>query len=839
MCCSERDLFVSALDIDAPEARRALLERLCPDNHQLRARVESLLATHERGGQFLQMPALEQIATWGSGSTERAILYGSDSTRREEWEEGGAACRSRGREPLDDLLLNYLGPAKNADSLGRLSHYELLEIVGRGGFGTVFRAFDEKLERVVAIKIIAIDMAVVPAARKRFLRETQNAAAIRHENVVAIHAVEEDPVPYLVMEYISGVTLQQRIEQQGPMELADVLKFGKQIADGLAAAHAEQLVHRDVKPSNILLESGPSGRVKLTDFGLARAIDDASITRSGMIAGTPMYMAPEQAFGKKLDHRADLFCLGSVLYKMLAGCPPFRAPTMLAVMKRVADDTPQPLDQIVPGTPSWMQAIVERLHAKNPDDRFATATEVSELLDSCEKQWQQGLIPEVPRYKPTPAKRRFLAESLGAGKLSFLAAVAMFLIFGFVFVEWTGGSRLVQSTTTWFRGTGMLAVQSNDPGLSVYLDGKLGHAPGDAFEAKEVAVGEHQVSAFFAGKQIASKTVLVTRGGRVVVEFDPAAVDLPATSPSESSPYGEPVSTIAAQLVERLTSPDYHWTEPVNLGSGINSRGEDSQPTLTADGLCMVFYSSRKGIADLWEATRDDVSAPFTSARLADYQHATGAFIINGAGISSDGLTVVGAARPVKELDLYTMHRAARDQPWEPPTSLGPEINEPRKLDLYARLSPSSLSLIFTTARRHHQLGGYEIWMAHRDRIDAPWQAPQHMGDQVNSNRIEASPQLLDDGQTLLFTRGGKEEGRERQVFRLHLAVLNSHGDYDVYPIDSPVENAFWLLADGETMIFSAERDGGVGDLDLWQTRRVLKNASTSNVGLNTGRGSD
>ncbi|QDS87780.1 Serine/threonine-protein kinase PknB [Rosistilla ulvae] len=834
MCCSERELFISALEIDSPDARRALLERLCSDDQHLRARVESLLTTHEQGSQFLQMPALEQLASRGGGSTERALLGPSDSTRREEWDEAGAGDRANGREPLDDSLLSYLEPAENADSLGRLKHYELLEIVGRGAFGTVFRAFDVKLERVVAIKVIAIELAVVPAARKRFLREARNAAAIRHENVVAIHAVEEAPVPHLVMEYVSGVTLQQQIEQQGPMELSDVLKFGKQIANGLAAAHAEQLVHRDVKPSNILLESGPGGRVKLTDFGLARANDDASITRSGMIAGTPMYMAPEQAFGKKLDHRADLFCLGSVLYKMLAGRPPFRAPTILAVMKRVADDTPQPLDEIVPGTPDWIQAIVERLHAKDPNDRFDSAAEVSELLDVCEKQWQQGLIPEVPRSKPTPTKTRLMVQRLGSGKLASVAA-ALLLIFGVAIAELTGGSRLVQSTTTWFRGTGMLAVQSDDPAMSIYLDGKLARGPGNASEAKEVAVGEYQVSAFSAGKQIASKTVLVTRGGHVAVEFAPAAVDSTANSVPKSPPRSAPVSALAARLLERFTSPDYQWTEPVNLGPEINSRGEDSQPTLTADGLCMFFCSSRKATPDLWEATRDDVNAPFTSARLTDYQHATGAFIINGAGISSDGLTVVGAARPVKELDLYTMHRAARDQPWEPPTTLGPEINEPRKFDLYARLSPSSLSLIFTTARRHHQLGGYEIWMAHRDRIDAPWQAPQHMGDQVNSNRIEASPQLLDDGQTLLFTRGGKEEGRERQVFRLHLAVLNNHGDYDVYPIDSPVENAFWLLADGETMIFSAEREDGLGDLDLWQTRRVLKNAKTSVVSLSPG----
>ena len=153
------------------------------------------------------------------------------------------------------------------------------------------------------------------------------------------------------MEYVPGATLQQRLDEQGPLELIDVVRLGKQIADGLAAAHEQQLIHRDVKPGNILLETSIDDHVKITDFGLARTADAASMTRSGMIAGTPLYMAPEQAFGQKLDPRADLFSLGSVLYQMLTGRPPFRAPNMLAVLKRVTEDTPRPINEIVPEIP--------------------------------------------------------------------------------------------------------------------------------------------------------------------------------------------------------------------------------------------------------------------------------------------------------------------------------------------------------------------------------------------------------------------------------------------------------------------------------------------------------
>src|SRR5262245_13588586 len=171
------------------------------------------------------------------------------------------------------------------------------------------------------------------------------------------------------MEYIPGQTLQQRLDQTGPLDVQEVLRIGEQIARGLAAAHAQGLIHRDIKPGNILTEVGVE-KVKITDFGLARAADDASLTQSGVIAGTPLFMAPDQAKGETLDPRADLFSLGSVLYTMASGRPPFRAPTPLAVLKRVTEDTPRSIREIVPEVPQWLCDIITRLHAKDPQDRF-------------------------------------------------------------------------------------------------------------------------------------------------------------------------------------------------------------------------------------------------------------------------------------------------------------------------------------------------------------------------------------------------------------------------------------------------------------------------------------
>src|SRR5262249_22010276 len=178
---------------------------------------------------------------------------------------------------------------------------------------------------------------------------------------------------------VSGMSLQQRLDREGPMELQEILRIGMQTASGLAAAHAQGLVHRDIKPANILLENGVE-RVKITDFGLARAAADASLTESGVVAGTPHYMSPEQAEGKPIDQRTDLFSLGSVLYAMCTGRAPFRASGTIAVLKRVCEETPTPIRETNPAIPEWLVAIIDKLQAKDPAERFQSAAEGAEFL---------------------------------------------------------------------------------------------------------------------------------------------------------------------------------------------------------------------------------------------------------------------------------------------------------------------------------------------------------------------------------------------------------------------------------------------------------------------------
>ncbi len=362
--------------------------------------------------------AVEQVEAASPPSTDATAALDPRSVAPEP-----AATAAEDNDDAEKNALIFLQPSTKPGSLGRLGHYEVLEVLGQGGFGIVVKAFDETLHRVVAIKILSPQMAVTSPARKRFLREACASAAIRHENVVAIYAVEEQPIPYLVMEYIAGQTLQQKLDQTGPLEVPAVCRLGRQMAAGLAAAHAQGLIHRDIKPSNIMLEDGVELRVKITDFGLARAADDASLTQSGVIAGTPMYMSPEQANGEHIDHRADLFSLGSVLYVMCSGRPPFRATTTLAVLKRVTEDTPRPIREIIPEAPEWLCALIARLHAKKPDERFQSACEVAELLGNClaELQSRGGVQVAIAPFQQVVGRGRSTAMPRARGPSVSLA----------------------------------------------------------------------------------------------------------------------------------------------------------------------------------------------------------------------------------------------------------------------------------------------------------------------------------------------------------------------------------------------------------------------------------
>ena len=418
-------------------------EQTCPNNDHLKALLDDTLPAEEQSTLEKHLETcsecrlrFERLASGGTLSNGDANVAEALDTPDTALEELKAKLKTEpqsettiGESPGDAAVsLDFLAPSENPQSLGRLGRYDIRGVIGSGGMGIVLKAHDPGLNQIRAIKVLSPQLASNATARKRFLREAQKAAAVAHEHVVAIHAVDEqDHLPYIVMEYIVGVSLDERIKRSGSLKTEKILRIGMQTASGLAAAHAQGLVHRDIKPSNILLENGVE-RVKLADFGLARAIDDTEITGAGVVVGTPQYMSPEQARGEEVDHRSDLFGLGCVMYAMCTGRSPFRAATVVDAIRRVCDDTPRPIRSVNADIPEWLAEIIDQFLAKDPNERLQSANGVSSLLGEYLAHIQQPSQVAPPSQQISTQQRRRLPSNYRSVAMWSTACLAVALL---------------------------------------------------------------------------------------------------------------------------------------------------------------------------------------------------------------------------------------------------------------------------------------------------------------------------------------------------------------------------------------------------------------------------
>jgi len=370
----------------------------CPDRHTLEAYAAGKLDEYEASAKrshFQHCPACRQFVEDLRNPPLSTVA--SPGPLGERWSDELTTAEAR-EEPAESsteeiaslFSLKLLSPLQKPGAIGRLGAYEVQGLLGQGGMGIVLKAFDTALHRTVAIKVLSPKLATSQKAHRRFLREARAAAGINHPNVVTIHAVEEQAsLPYLVMEYVPGLTLRERMKSPQPFDLPALVRIASQTAAGLAAAHEHGVIHRDIKPANIMLESG-TGRVKITDFGLALvAMDVTEITSAEHVVGTPAYMSPEQAAGEQIDPRSDLFGLGCVIYALVAGKSPFHGVHALEIARKLADFVPSPLHEVDPRVPHSLSNLVCRLLEKSPNARYQTAAEVRDLL-------QQHLGPPGP-----------------------------------------------------------------------------------------------------------------------------------------------------------------------------------------------------------------------------------------------------------------------------------------------------------------------------------------------------------------------------------------------------------------------------------------------------------
>src|SRR5256884_4950642 len=257
------------------------------------------------------------------------------------------------------------------------------DVRGEGGFAAVFRVRDLTLGHDVAVKVLDLGLTPSPGLAERFVREARTSARLEHPHIVPIYKVGgyKNEVLYIVMRCVDGPSLRQLLEKHQRLSLRDAARIARQVADALGHAHLHGVVHRDVKPDNILLDS--SGHVLVTDFGIAKAAQEASasqLTTEGMVVGTPHYMSPEQATGERVDGRSDIYALGVVLYQMLAGAPPFEGESAQSVLMKQATVDAVPIRQLRGDVPAALAGVIERMLAKNPADRYQTAEELSRAL---------------------------------------------------------------------------------------------------------------------------------------------------------------------------------------------------------------------------------------------------------------------------------------------------------------------------------------------------------------------------------------------------------------------------------------------------------------------------
>jgi eukaryotic-like serine/threonine-protein kinase len=338
-------LFQSALARPVWE-RDAFLREACAGDEALDREVRLLLAAHDKAGSFLDCTAIEEAA----------------------------------REGLSDSTVTHLQTDVPSDLSGHIvSQYKILERLGAGGMGVVYKARDTKLDRLVALKFLPQNVSHNKELKARLIDEARAASALDHPNILVIYDIGEAASGelFIAMAYHQGATLQERIRTGLPV--AEALQIARQIALGLAKAHEHGIFHRDIKPSNVIVAS--DGIARIIDFGLAKT-SDATVTADGSTKGTPLYMSPEQATGKAVDFRTDLWSLGAVLFEMLAGRPPFRGDGQLPVMRAIAHDNPPNLRDLQPGLPAGIEAIVSRALQKDPAKRYQSAADMARDLST-------------------------------------------------------------------------------------------------------------------------------------------------------------------------------------------------------------------------------------------------------------------------------------------------------------------------------------------------------------------------------------------------------------------------------------------------------------------------
>jgi eukaryotic-like serine/threonine-protein kinase len=666
----EESIFAAALQQPSESARAAFLENACQGNDQLRRSVAELLRAHDEATDFLATPifapdaAAPSIPPWNPELPTDARERGIEVTKPRS-----PISTTGGDDGTEVVRLDFLEKPRKPGLLGHLGPYDVTGMVGQGGMGIVLKGLDPKLSRTVAIKVLAPELARNVMARKRFLREAQAAASVSHHHVVTTHAIDQvGDHPFIVMEYIAGESLQERIDRDGPLEVLQIVNIARQTAMALAAAHEQGLIHRDIKPANILLENGIQ-RVKLGDFGLARAIDDVSTTQTGLVAGTPQYMSPEQAQGNRVDHRSDLFSLGCVIYSMCTGRSPFRDDSTVAVLRRVCDEDPRPIDQVNQDVPDWLIAIVGCLLEKDPENRFQSAQEVAAILGMCLAHYQEPgrqPIPDVVRSLIVQNAAKEAARSDRSAKIgrsrtptrrfpqlgrepirrrlriAVAGLAAMIITLGML--AGTGISDVGEYLATVLRIStphGVLVVEVDDPAVEILIDDENLIITGAGPKEVRLKPGRYNLRTRKEGRLISQELVSIERGGKQVVTI--------ALEPQENAPQSQPSET----LEDRAAGPK-------QLARIVGRSGVRYAVRFSRDGKSILTFTRGDGFARAYKVSDaseyQDFPGQFGAGSWTpDGEHVVlGTHHSDGAQSNSISLWEISTGQQVRKLPAIT-----------------------------------------------------------------------------------------------------------------------------------------------------------------------------------------
>jgi Tol biopolymer transport system component len=665
-----------------------------------------------------------------------------------------------------------------------ISHYEIIEKLGEGGMGVIYKARDAHLDRFVAIKVLPPDKVADAERKRRFVLEAKSASALNHPNIITIHDIASDHgLEFIVMEFVPGKALNQVIARKG-LPVAEALRYAVQIADALATAHAAGIIHRDLKPGNVMVCGAPerSGLIKVLDFGLAKLTDkaessdpeftgtldhdDTPASAEGTIVGTVSYMSPEQAEGKKVDARSDIFSFGALLYEMVTGRRAFQGDSRLSTLSAVLREEPKPAGQIVEGLPRELERIIARCLRKNPERRFQTMADLKVALQELKEESDSGTLQAAPALQQRPGRQRVWAGTL-------LAALAL-----------AGGA-------LWFmRSPGKTPEAALNPIPLTTYPGFQG-LPSFSPDGNQVAFlwnGEKQDNFDIYVKMIG------TNGPPLRLTTDPAPDHDPAWSPDgrfvaflRVLPSRKDVLVLIPAiggLERRITevssggrptwSPDGNWLaisekDPeserfalslISVDSGEKRRLTsppkqffgDSDPAFSPDGHSLAFRRSIDAhspelndlyvlaFSDGWKAAGEPTQVTFGNKGVQNPAWtADGREIVYGAGsFVSKGLWRVSSFA----------HAAARAEPQRLP-SVGDDAAEPA-------ISRSKHRLVYVNRFSHNG-----IWRVAAPSLEGKRQRPPDQPTSlISSTRDDNSPQISPDGKKIAFqsTRSGNTE---------------------------------------------------------------------------------